>query len=45
MGKKWRFAEKTDILSILVLGVGIIMATELFIKPENLIQIISGSSS
>ena len=32
-------------LSILVLGVGIIMATELFIKPENLIQIISGSSS
>ena len=31
-------------LSILVLGVGIIMATELFIKPENLIQIISGSS-
>ena len=32
-------------LSILVLGVGIIMATELFIKPENLIQIISGSNS
>ena len=32
-------------LSILVLGVGIIMAAELFIKPENLIQIISGSSS
>ena len=32
-------------LSILVLGVGIIMATELFVKPENLIQIISGSSS
>ena len=31
-------------LSILVLGVGIIMATELFIKPENLIQIISGSN-
>tara|TARA_B100000282_G_scaffold19413_1_gene13075 strand:- start:1332 stop:2246 length:915 start_codon:yes stop_codon:yes gene_type:complete len=32
-------------LSILVLGVGIIMAAELFIKPENLIQIISGSNS
>ena len=32
-------------LSILVLGVGIIMAAELFIKPENLIKIISGSNS
>ena len=31
-------------LSILVLAVGLIMASELIIKPDNVIKIISGSS-
>ena len=31
-------------LSILVLAVGLIMASELIIKPDNVIKIISGSN-
>ena len=31
-------------LAILVLAVGLIMASELIIKPENVIKVISGSN-